>query len=598
MRDVANTLREARPLLKLAKEIRPRSARTRDSFGARAEATASRWANRPAVIFEGRELSWGELNGLANRYAHVFKQAGLKRGDTASVMMENRIEMLATVLALTKLGVAGAMVNTSLTGRSLAHCISITGSSLCIFGEERIDAIDAVRADLNLAEGAYLFVPDASATSTPYWSQNLFNLAASASDRNPSDTSRVTLGDVALNIFTSGTTGLPKAAVMSNRRLLVSSAMSHLVGLRCSEQDRIYLCLPLYHGTGLFLGFGAAALSGACMIVRRKFSASAFLPEVRAHRANCFIYIGELCRYLMNTAEQPDDAHSPLEKIMGNGLRPDIWMAFKHRYGIGRISEFYGSSEGNLAFVNMLNKDCTVGTTTIPHTLVQYDIDSDEIVRDSRGRCVEVAPGEPGLLLGKITLATQFEGYTSKEATEQKILRSALRKGDAWFNTGDLMRTVDVGFAMGLKHYQFVDRVGDTFRWKSENVSTSEVSELISSYPQIAFCNVYGVEVPGADGRAGMAALVLKDDDPLDVDAFSDHVRQALPAYARPVFLRILPQLDTTGTFKMVKGALRKAGYDPEIVEDLLFVLLPGSDAYQALSTAMARKILEGRGGY
>ncbi len=596
--EIFRTLKEAKPLPKVARMAKPRPLDTRDSFAAQFEATVAKFGDRPAVVFEGRELTWSELNGLANRYAHVIRDAGLQRGDTVSVMMENRVELLAAVMALSKLGVAAAMINTSLTGRSLAHCISITASSLCLFGEERIDAIDEVREGLGLGDGTYLFVPDAGELAAPEWATDLSQLAEEASDSNLAETADVTLGDTVLNIFTSGTTGLPKAAVMSNRRLLISAGLSHLIGLRCDENDRIYLCLPLYHGTGLFLGFGAAALSGACVIVRRKFSASAFLPEIREHRANCFIYIGELCRFLVNSPEQAGDADNPLQKMMGNGLRPDIWMKFKERYGVERISEFYGSSEGNVAFVNMLNKDCTVGTTTIPHTLVKYDVDNDEIVRDATGRCIEVSEGEPGLLLGKITPDTQFEGYTSKEATESKILRSALEEGDAWFNTGDLMRKVDVGFSLGLPHYQFVDRVGDTFRWKSENVSTNEVGELILGHSQVAFCNVIGVEVPGAEGRAGLAAIVLKEGEELDVNAFSEHVAGELPAYARPVFLRILPQLDTTGTFKMVKGDLRKEGYDPQKVSDPLYVLRPGSSLYEPLDQSLARDILEGKGGY
>lgn len=596
--EVLRTLKEAKPLPKLAKLAKPRPLDTRDSFASQFEATVARFGHRPAVVFEGRELTWAELNALANRYAHVLRDAGLKRGDTASVMMENRIELLAAVMALSKLGVAAAMINTSLTGRSLTHCISITGSAICLFGEERMSAIDEVRGDLELDDGAFLFVPDAGEDAAPKWSRDLSELARQAPDSNLPETAEVTLGDAALNIFTSGTTGLPKAALVTNRRLLISAGLSQLIGLRCDESDRIYLCLPLYHGTGLYFGFGAAALSGACVIVRRKFSASAFLPEVREHRANCFIYIGELCRFLVNSPEQPGDADNPLQKMMGNGLRPDIWMKFKERYGVKRISEFYGSAEGNVAFVNMFNKDCTVGATSAPHTLVRYDVDNDEIVRDSSGRCIEVKRGEPGLLLGEITPYTQFEGYTSKEATESKILRDVLKQGDAWFNTGDLMRTVDVGFALGLKHYQFVDRVGDTFRWKSENVSTNEVGELILGHPQVAFCNVIGVEVPGAEGRAGLAAMVLNEGETLDLNTFSEHVTRELPSYARPVFLRILPQLDTTGTFKMVKSDLRKQGYDPAQGSDPLYVLRPGSSTYQPLDEALAREILEGRGGY
>jgi citronellyl-CoA synthetase len=550
--EVVSTLAQVPTLLKVARELKPRPLDTRDCMAARFEATVNRYADRPAIVFEGRTLSWRELNALANRYARCLKALGLKRGDAVSVMMENRIEFVATLVALNKLGLGAALINTNLTGRPLTHCLSITGSSVCIFGEERLEAIASVRDKPELQDiGAYLFVPDSGATPCPAWSRDLQEEAEDESTENPPDTGQNTLGQDALYIFTSGTTGLPKAAVVSNRRLILTGGLSYRAGLQCDEKDCIYLCLPLYHGTGLFLGMGAAFLSGATMFVRRKFSASNFLPEVREHGATCFIYIGELCRYLLQTPVQEDDYRNPLTKVMGNGLRPDVWHEFKDRFGIQRVAEFYGASEGNVGFVNMLNKDCTVGTTAIPLALVKYDVDADEIVRDSQGRCIRVGRGEPGLLLGKITKQTEFEGYTSEEATESKVLRDAFENGDAWFNTGDLLRTVDVGFALGMTHYQFVDRVGDTFRWKSENVSTNEVGEIINGHPQVAICNVYGVDVPRADGKAGMAALTLAEDvDELDLESFAAHVNRELPPYARPVFLRILQEMDTTGTFK------------------------------------------------
>jgi citronellyl-CoA synthetase len=423
--------------------------------------------------------------------------------------------------------------------------------------------------------------------------------AADEDSANPPQTGKNTLADIALYIYTSGTTGLPKASIISNRRFLLSASLSYKGGLKCTEADRIYLCLPLYHGTGLFLGVGASFATGASMFIRRKFSGSNFVSEVREHGATCFIYIGELCRYLLNVPRQPDDHQNPLAKMMGNGLRPDVWHEFKSRYGIQRIAEFYGSSEGNVAFVNMLNKDCTVGLTSIPMALVKYDVDADEIARDAQGRCIRVADGEPGLLLGKITKHTVFEGYTSQEDTEKKILRGAFAPGDAWFNTGDLMKTVDVGFSLGMPHYQFVDRVGDTFRWKSENVSTNEVGEIINGFEQVDFCNVYGVEIPKADGRAGMASLVLAEGvKTLDVDTFSAYVNEHLPVYARPVFLRIQPQLDTTGTFKMVKGELRKQAYDLEQVSDPLYVLKPRCDTYEPLDAEYAAILKAGEAGY
>jgi citronellyl-CoA synthetase len=598
--DVASTLAQVPAVLKAARELKPRPLDTRDCLTARLEETVERFPERSAVVFEGRSLTWRELNAEANRLAHTLKALGLKRGDAVSVMMENRVEFLTALIALNKLGVAAALINTNLTGRPLTHCMSITGSRMCLFGEERLAAIDEVRTSPDLAGiGEYLFVPDAGEAACPDWARDVAEATRDARADNPPDTRQNTLGLTALYIFTSGTTGLPKAAVVSNRRYYLTAAVSHRGGLQCDERDRIYLCLPLYHGTGLFLGVGAAFLSGASMFVRRKFSASQFLPEVREHGTTCFIYIGELCRYLLHTPAQPDDYRNPLSAVMGNGLRPDVWHEFKDRFGISRVAEFYGASEGNVGFVNLLNKDCTVGTTTFPVALVKYDVDADEILRDRRGHCIKVAKGEPGLLVSKITETTAFEGYTSREATESKVLRDVFEAGDAWFNTGDLLKTIDVGFAFGLPHYQFVDRVGDTFRWKSENVSTNEVGEIINLHPQVALCNVYGVEVPNADGRAGMAALKLAEGvDTLDLDSFSAHVNRELPPYARPVFLRILPELDTTGTFKLVKGELRKQAYDRAQVEDPLYVMKPGSGTYEPLKDDFAARIAAGEGGY
>ena len=594
------TLAEAPTLLQVAKEVKPRPPTTCDCFAARLESTTARFGHRKAVTFEGKTLSWSELNTHANRYASVLHARGLVRGDAVSVIMENRIEFLATIIALNKLGVIAALINTNLTGKPLIHCIKITDSRMCIFGEERLEALGQVRSDPELIGiENWLFVPDARKEPCPDWAVNMAEVAAEQDSTNPPQTGQNTLADTALYIFTSGTTGLPKASVISNRRFLLASALSYKGGLKCTESDCIYLCLPLYHGTGLFLGVGAAFSTGASMFIRRKFSGSNFLSEIREHGATCFIYIGELCRYLLNVPATADDHRNPLTTMMGNGLRPDVWHQFKARFGIKRVAEFYGSSEGNVAFVNMLNKDCTVGMTSIPVALVKYDVDADEIARDAQGQCIKAAAGEPGLLLGKITEHTVFEGYTSSKDTEKKILRDAFEKGDAWFNTGDLMKTVDVGFSLGLAHYQFVDRVGDTYRWKSENVSTNEVGEIINGHAHIDFCNVYGVEIPKADGRAGMASLVLADGvEAFDVKSFSDYVNEHLPAYARPVFLRIQREIDTTGTFKMVKGELRKTGYDLELVSDPIYVLKPRSDTYEPLDTQYLAILRAGEAGY
>jgi citronellyl-CoA synthetase len=598
--DVARALSNVPTLLALKRGMKPRPVDEHDCFAANVERNATAFPDRTAIIFEGKSVTWSEFNAQCNRFASAFKAQGLRRGDAVSVMMENRIELLATIVALNKLGVVAGLINTNLRGRPLAHCITVTESRTCVFGEEVDDAIAEVKDELPLEEGSgYLFVPDAGTSAAPNWAGDLSRMAADADDADPAETGEVQLGDRALYIFTSGTTGLPKAAVLSNRRFVATAALVHKAGLRCSEEDRIYICLPLYHGTGLLIGVGASFSSGASMFIRRKFSASNFLREVREYQTNCLIYIGELCRYLMNTPARADDHDNPLVTMMGNGLRPDVWPEFKSRFGIKRITEFYGASEGNVSFVNLLNKDCTIGMTGSRVALVRYDVDEDEIVRDEQGHCIEVAPGEPGLLLGHISEDAVFEGYTNAEATESKVVRNAFEEGDAWFNSGDLIREVDVGYSLGYPHYQFVDRVGDTFRWKSENVSTNEVSELINGFPEVKFCNVYGVEIPGADGRAGMVAITLADGvQELDVDGLSRYVTDTLPAYARPVFVRVQPDIDVTGTFKMVKGDLRKQGYDLDQISDPLLVMKPGESAYVPLDEDFAGQIASGAAGY
>ena len=595
IRNVVSTLAEVPTLLALKKGLQPRPLDEKDCLGAAVERNAEQFGDRIAIVSEGRTLTWAELNSQANRYAHTLKRAGVSHGDTVSIMLENRLEFLPLVIAANKLGVTAGFINTNLRERPLAHCITVTGSKKCFVGAELQDAIETVKDELGLREGQDYYVLPDGGKPLANWAIDLTAASAEMPDSNPPETGDITLGQTAMYIFTSGTTGLPKAAVVSNRRFLMNAALAGTAGLRCTVDDRIYICLPLYHGTALLIGAGAAITTGASMFLRRRFSASAFLSEVREHNCTRFVYVGEVCRYLLNTPEKPDDADTPMTVAMGNGLRPDVWLNFKNRFGLTRISEFYGASEGNVAFANLMNKDCTIGMTSSKIALVRYDVDADEIVRDAGGRCIEVPQGEAGLLLGHINPNAVFEGYTDPEATEKKVLRDVLEEGDAWFNTGDLIREVDVGFSLGYPHYQFVDRTGDTFRWKSENVSTNEVGEILNGFDGIDLSNVYGVEVPGADGRAGMAAITLSEGvDELDLAGFAAYVNRELPVYARPVFLRIQTELDLTGTFKMVKGDLKREGYDVTRVADPVYVMKPGADAYEPLDADYLETIRAG----
>lgn len=563
------------------------------------EDTVARYRDQTMLLFEGRQWTWGEFNGQANQLAHYLSSQGIGRGDAVAIYMENRAEYLLSMFALLKLGATAGLINNSLSGRQLAHCIKTIECSKCIFGEELREPIEQVRAELTLEDGRdYLWMADRGEMSAPEWALDASAGMVDQPAGNRPETSEILAGEIALYVFTSGTTGLPKAALQPHRKLVASAGVMARIGFRFGPEDRLYCCLPLYHVTGLVPGVLGAISGGSSIFLRRKFSASSFWSEVREYNTNALIYIGELCRYLANQPAQADDGDNPVVKMVGNGLRPDVWDDFRHRFKVGRICEIYGASEGNIAFVNMFNKDKTIGTTTAEITIVSYDVDNDEVVRDGQGRCIPVAKGEPGLLLGKVDEVFQFDGYKDKSASEAKMFRDVLEEGDCYFNTGDLIREIDVGFSLGFAHYQFVDRTGDTFRWRAENVSTNEVGEILNSYEQVEFTNVYGVEVSGAEGRAGMAALMLKSGEQFDSEAFSRFVEQQLPAYSRPVFLRIQQDLATTQTFKLVKGELRKSAYHLDQVADPLYVLKPRSDNYEPLDRDFYAQLLAGQGGY
>lgn len=574
----------------------------KNSFALLVEQNAVKNPDDVAIICEGETLSWDELNKRANRIAARLIQQGIEKGDCVSLFMQNRIEFLTCTVGITKLGAIVGMINTNLTSTPLSHCINLIESKICIFGAELTQSLSAVKNELNLRDGKdYLFVQDQVSSDTehssqPNWAVSLDSKDESISSANPVATKEVCMGDTAFYIFTSGTTGLPKAAILSHKRMLITGGMAANMLLRLKSTDRMYNCLPLYHGTGLMVGLTAAFLVGASSVIRRRFSASAFWDDINEHKCTSFVYIGELIRYILSRPEKDTDSNNLVRTIIGNGLRPDIWMEFKQRFDIERIGEFYGASEGNGGFANVLNKNCTVGLGVAPAKLVAYDVAADEIIREKDGFCIEVAEGDPGLLLLEVTEKSKFEGYTNSEATENKLLKSAFVEGDIYFNSGDLMRTVDVGFSFGQTHYQFVDRVGDTFRWKGENVSTNEVADIINQSPEVEFANVYGVEIPGTDGKAGMAAIILKEGAKsvrdIDIEALSLHISSHLASYARPLFLRIQKEMPTTSTHKLQKNTLKEEAFHLHKVSDELLVMKQGEECYSLLDQAFYDKIL------
>jgi acyl-CoA synthetase (AMP-forming)/AMP-acid ligase II len=553
------------------------------SIGTYLDANFRAWPDRPALMFEDRRYTHAELYEQANRWAHLLAARGIQKGDSVALFVDNRPELLFAVAGIVKLGAIAAMINSRQHGRALEHSLAISKAKCFVIGEELWGTYAALKLPATSDE---LWLAETAGSAAPSGATDVRPLLAASPTHTPRQQADVQLGDPAFYIYTSGTTGLPKASIMSHFRWVKAAGGFGIAALGLRHDDVLYVALPLYHSNALVVAWSSAASTGAALALRRKFSVSAFWDDVRTFGATSFIYIGELCRYLMNQEPNARDREHRVRKIAGNGLRPDIWKQFKARFGIQEVYEFYSASEANIAFVNLLNADCTVGLCPAPYALVRYDIDRDEPVRGPDGRLVRVSRGEVGLLLSKVSARYAFDGYTDPAASEKKLMRDVFKPGDCWFNSGDLVRD------QGLRHVQFVDRVGDTFRWKGENVSTNEVAEAINSFGQVAEATVYGVQVPGADGRCGMASLVLRVPvSELQLAELASHLRTQLPAYAVPRFLRVQTELEVTGTFKQMKGDLRRDGFDPAKVGDPIFVLGPKRPAYEAMTPELHRAI-------
>jgi citronellyl-CoA synthetase len=598
-----------RGLLTLRKKIRPGTRtlatlatvydRRRMSLGRALERSAAGHPDAACIKYEHGEISYAVFNRWVNRIAHHLLASGVRPGDAVAILMDNRPGLLAVAAAVTKIGAVAALLNTQQRGHVLAHSLSCFEPRLYVVGAELAGVFDDVRSDIgNPAPAVVRLMRDhgAGEASEPGPHDHggyvdLDQAIAAQPSHDPPTTAAVRLADACFYIFTSGTTGLPKASILSHERWLKAATGFGEACLDLGPGDTVYAPLPLYHNLGLTIAWGCALYTGAAVAIRRKFSAGAFWDDCRRHRATAFVYIGEIPRYLLNQAPSQRDRQHTVRRILGVGLRPELWQEMKRRFGIAEIYEIYAASEMNVSFLNLLNLDQTVGFCPMRWAIVAFDVERGQPVRNARGRLLRVRRGEVGLLVTKVTRRYRFEGYTDAGASARKLLHGVFRERDVWFDSGDLMREI------GFGHLQFVDRVGDTFRWKSENVSTTEVEQVICAITGVAECAVYGVEVPGMPGRAGMAALVLAPEshglrrDPEPVRA---HLEAELPGYAVPVFLRIADSLITTSTFKHRKAALHEEGYDPGRVRDALFVRLPDRAAYVPLTPEIHDRIRQG----
>ncbi|XP_049879934.1 long-chain fatty acid transport protein 1-like [Pectinophora gossypiella] len=550
--------------------------------------------DKKAFIMGDRSMTFGEGEEFSDRIALYFKRQGFKSGEVIALFMETQPEYVFLWLGLAKLRVVTALVNTNLRGAQLIHCLRIAGCKAVVFGDELSDAIKEIQKDI---PDIPLFQFNSPERPSAQIIQDAAPLAMELNEMTPEhfDVVPGKSRDTLMYIYTSGTTGFPKAAVIPNVRYLLIPLGAH-TSARLSPEDVIYDPLPLHHTAGGVLGAGQALVLGCTVVLRKKFSASNYWNDAAKYECTATQYIGEMCRYLLSVPPGANDKAHKVHTILGNGLRPQIWEEFVERFKIKNVVEFYGATEGNSNLINLDSKVGAIGflsrlvSSIYPLTLVKCDEVTGEILRDSNGRCITCGPWEPGLLLGKIDARKAiltFAGYADKTASEKKMVRNVRAEGDCYFNTGDILVMDHFGY------FYFKDRTGDTFRWRGENVSTAEVEGVISSLVGLKDAVVYGVSIPNIEGKAGTAAIA-DPEKKLDLQVLAKGLRSALPAYARPLFVRILPEPPLTATFKLKKKELLEQGFNPTIHNDPMYFLDPKSGEYVPLTEKVYEDISKG----
>ncbi|KAF9929573.1 hypothetical protein FBU30_001468 [Linnemannia zychae] len=561
----------------------------------RFDGSYQKYPDRVALIFEGRSYTYREINHASNKIGNWLLSKGVKRGDIVSLFMLNKPEFIFAWLGINKIGATGAFINTNLAGKPLTHSLKTASAAMLIMDTELASQIAGSLDEIQqMGYSIYSYGgPEQFDFATP------LDLTQVSDAPTPEYLRRKTTTDeIAMLIYTSGTTGLPKAGRFSHSR----ATMGSLVWGRLynfSESDRIYIALPLYHSAGAVLGMCVAWSNGSTVILARKFSATHFWEDCRKNDVTVIQYIGEICRYLLNAPEHPLDKAHKIRLAHGNGMRPDVWNRFRDRFAIPVIGEWYASTEGTGALSNY--NTGPAGAGAIGHRgvlarlldkglkIAKFDVQTEELIRDKNGYCIECKVGEPGELLTLIDSAEptrDFKGYHQNNgATNKKIITNVFTSGDKYFRTGDILRRDADGY------FYFGDRVGDTFRWKSENVSTAEVSEVLSQYPDCIEVNVYGVQIPGHDGRAGMAAIVAKQT--MNWDQFAAYALKNLPRYSVPIFIRKTPEIEITGTFKQRKVELVNEGIDPTVIKDEMLWL--DGHSYKPFHAAEHKRVVSGQ---
>ena len=553
------------------------------STGICIEQWAGKEPNKKVLYFGDNFYTWKALNEECNKIANFFLKSGIKPGETIAIMMENSPQYLFVNGGINKIQGISSLINIHQRKKALIHAIKISEPKYFIVDGDCLSAFNDVFKDLNFTMDEVLVLNNHNQKSHDF--VDFKALLKPFSNQNPNTTFNSKLSDIGYYIFTSGTTGLPKATMLRNIRM----GQFYSLVLQLTPDDIIYDPLPLYHShsNGAWRG---VVYYGAALALRKRFSASEFWKDIAKFKATGTLYIGEIPRYLLNRPKSEYVNNNSLEKMMGLGLRKDIWEQFKSRFKINNILEFYSSTEGMATLVNFDEVPGMIGRMILPRfKIAKIDQETGEFYKDKNGFYISCIPGEAGMLLARIEDESNLTLYKDKESSEKKVLRNVFEKNDAYFNTGDLIQLHEKQWV------SFADRFGDTFRWKGENVSTLEVEMILNSYPEIEYCTVYGVEIPKHEGKAGMVAIKLKKADQFNLKKFANFTIENLPKYSIPIFLRVQDELEFTGTHKLRKVNLRKQGYDNSKISEPIYLWNPSTQSYNLLKNEDYLGILDGK---
>jgi len=556
------------------------------SPGILVEQLAAKTPNKYAVFFEDVIWTWEDLNRSSNQVANYFISSGYKTGETIALMMENCPHILSFPVGINKIQGIVSYININQRKNALLHAFRVSEPNWIVIDGANLPYLIEIFDELNFESKNVLVINEKTDISHSFYDLDwdFYHVPIG----NPSTTFNSYLADINSYIFTSGTTGLPKAATQSNVRLLNPFGT---LSLKLTGDDVIYCPLPLYHSHALVNGWGSSLLKGCTFAFRKKFSASNFWKDIKKFNATCFFYIGEIPRYLLNRPQSEYVENHTLKKMFGLGLRKDIWGEFKSRFKIEQIHEFYGATDGAGGFYNMEQRPGMIGKASTPgtHAIVKIDQDTEEFLKDENGSYIQCKSGEIGMLLVAISENSHYLGYKDKNQTEKRIIRNVLQDDDIFFNTGDLVNLHDEGWV------SFADRSGDTFRWKSENVSTLEVENILNMFADIEMCNVFGVEIPKHDGKAGMAAIKLNPSTFFNPKKFTTFIVDRLPKYSIPIFVRVQNELELTGTLKLRKINLRKQGYNINQIKDPIYLWNSSLQSYKLLDQDTYSVIMAGK---